>query len=401
MPRITDMQQAVEKLITSTTDVPKRARLRLAFLVFGVLLSSSIVLRRIATTTALVEQTATHPASHERRLRRTLHDPQLTWAATYARTVRRVLRCPKSGPWVVIIDESGHTERIRALVAALWYRGRALPLAWVVWNGQAPHEQAYWTDTAALLEQVAQILPEGAPVRVVADRAFGCPAFTDLVSAKGWDWVVRVQGQTRMRLRDGREQALQNLLTAPGQHWDGSGQVFKKAGWRQATVLAYWSAQHRTPLLVVSSAAAGKQLAAHYRQRAAIEALFRDWKRSGWQWEASQVYARERQEQLLVALAYATLLTLCLGEERAGHITVQGPQQGQRRPWAARDSLFQLGRQRFWERIWQGERTEVVWELAHPDAPNWSKECWQAARPSDEPIWMTGRMGKREQRRAA
>jgi hypothetical protein len=34
-------------------------------------------------------------------------------------------------------------------------------------------------------------------------------------------------------------------------------------------------------------------------------------------------------------------------------------------------------------------------------APNWSKECWQAARPTDEPIYLTERVGRREHRRRA
>jgi hypothetical protein len=400
MPSITHIQTALAELL-DTTSMTQRSRQRLAFLVLGVLLSGSVVLRRIATTSALVERTATHAASHERRLRRTLRDEQLHWAATYARTVRRVLRRPTRGPWVVIIDESGHSDVVRALVAALWYRGRAIPLAWVVWTGQAPHEQAYWTDTAALLDQVAAVLPPGGQVRVLADRAFGCPAFTDQVAAHGWEWLVRVQGQTRLRHPDGSEQSLKTMLTAPGQHWCGRGQIFKKGGWRDAHVLAYWRVGQRDPLLVVSNGPGGLRLASQYRQRSAIETLFRDWKTSGWQWEASQMHDRARQERVILALAYATLVTLCLGDEAATRITQAGPQTGTRRPWAARDSLFQLGRQRFWQRIWQGDTSAITWELAHPDAPTWSVDCWQAALPEPTPLFMTDRVGKREHRRAA
>lgn len=98
----------------------------------------------------------------------------------------------------MILDESGHSAVVRVLVAALWYRGRAVPLTGVLWPCYAPHPQSYWTDCADLLRQVATLLPEGVPVSVLADRAFGCPAFTDVVEAHGWQYVVRVQGQTRL-----------------------------------------------------------------------------------------------------------------------------------------------------------------------------------------------------------
>jgi hypothetical protein len=142
-------------------------------------------------------------------------------------------------------------------------------------------------------------------------------------------------------------------------------------------------------------------LVREYRRRSAIEALFRDWKSSGWQWEASQVRRAEHWEVLLVLLAWATLVTLCLGEAVAQQVLAQQRQRGQRRPWAAGDSLFRLGRDELWRRLWQDDRRPIGWELAHADAPNWSSECWQVARPSATPLQMTGRVGRREQRRVA
>jgi hypothetical protein len=338
-------------------------------------------------------------SSHERRLRRSLDDPHLTWEQTYVRAVRRILHRPRSGPWWVLIDETGHTDRYRVLVAALFYRGRALPLAWVSWPAQQPLSTGYWELCGLLLDRVATMLPDG-PLVVVGDRAFGCPAFIDQVAAHGWEWLVRVQGQTRYQAADGTTVALRDVVQEGGV-WHGRGQVFKKEGWRVASAVAYWRRGLREALLLASSCPGGGHLVREYRRRSAIEALFRDWKSSGWQWEASQVRRPEHWEVLLLLLAWATLVTLCLGEEAAQQVLARGPQPGQRRPWAARDSLFRLGRDAFWRRVWQDDRTPIRWELAYADAPNWSTECWQAARPSATPLRMTGRVGPREQRRAA
>jgi hypothetical protein len=401
MLSIAHLQTSVETLlIESTVELPHAARRRLVFFIIGVLLAGTIVLRRVASTHAHIALGSAQAASHERRLRRTLNDPLVGAVPMYGRVVRRVLRQLKGGQRIwVVFDESGHSDVVRVLLAALWYRGRAVPLAWVLWQAQQGHDQSYWTDCDSLLGQLADILPEGLQITVLADRAFGCPAFTDLVTAQGWDHLVRVQGQTRLRQSDGSEHPLRDLLPQAGTRWCGSGQVFKKQGWRALSVVAYWRSPCREPLLLVSSLSPQWDLVRQYRLRSAIEALFRDWKSSGWQWEASQVREVEHQAVLVVVLALTTLLTLTLGEEAAQAILAQEKQQGHRRPWAARDSLFRLGRDRLWQRLWQGDTGPINWELRHADAPNWSMECWQAARSDVAPVQMTGRVGKRERLR--
>jgi hypothetical protein len=102
----------------------------------------------------------------------------------------------------------------------------------------------------------------------------------------------------------------------------------------------------RDPLLLVTSLAACFDIVRHDRLRSAIKALSRDFKSSGWQSEASQVWALEHQRVLVLVLAQATLVTLCLGEETAEQILAQPVQRGKHRFWHARNSLFRLGRDR-------------------------------------------------------
>lgn len=401
MHSIPHLMTAVETLMAETcTALPVRTRQRLCFAVIGIMLAGSVVMRRVASTHAQVCPSPTSAASHERRLRRLLVDPTVTWEQTYARVVRRVLQRPRRGPWQVIIDERGHTDQTRTLVAALWYRGRAIPLAWLLWVAQVPQTDAYWDRCQQLLALVAPMLPDGVPVVVIGDRAFGCPAFTDRVAARGWDWLVRIQGQTRFMAANSDEQSGRDWVHQPGVRICQRGQLFKKVGWRPASLVGYWRQGCHDPLLLASSLAARWGLVRMYRNRSAIEALFRDWKSSGWQWEDSQLRTLAARERLVLLLALTTVLTLCLGEEAAKAVLAQPRQTGQRRPWAARSSLFQLGRERMWTRIWRGETTPIAWVLAHADAPTWSQECWDAARPDATALHMTGRVGKRETRRA-
>jgi hypothetical protein len=319
-----------------------------------------------------------------------LNDPLVTWERSYARVVRRLLARHQPRQWVIILDESGHTDRLRVLTAALWYRGRAIPLAWLCWPGQTPQTISYWTRCTELLDQVATLLPANAAVVVVADRAFGCPVFSDPVAARGWDWLVRVQGQTRFRDQTGHIQPLRQQVSAAGQRWKGRGWLFKDAGWREASALALWGRAHRDPLLLVSSLPLRWDLLALYKKRAAIEALFRDWKSSGWQWEASQVSKLVHQERLLLGLAFATLLTLLLGTSAAATESRAPARPARRCGWSGAHSLFRMGREAFWQRLWRNERTPIRWELAELDGPNWSAQSRAQHAPPGTTIGCRG-----------
>jgi hypothetical protein len=53
----------------------------------------------------------------------------------------------------------------------------------------------------------------------------------------GWHFEVRVQQNTRLRREATADCPLAARVSAAGQSWRGSGQVFKKAGWLEAEVL--------------------------------------------------------------------------------------------------------------------------------------------------------------------
>ncbi len=357
-----------------------RLRLRLSWSLWAILLSRSCVLRQVACTVASCVPSLGHASSHERRLRRTIADPRVCWTTTYAPVLRYLLR-NLSGSLTLIVDESGHTDVVRVLSAALWFRGRAIPLAWITWKAQTRQEHSYWQDCQRLLDRVATLLPSGVRVIVVADRAFGCPAFLDPLKTRGWEWVVRVQGQTKLQQVEGEQAGFKTKLSQQGQYWSERVQVFKKQGWRTMTAVGYWRKGCAEPLLLVSSLMLPMLSVRLYRFRAAIEALFREWKSYGWQWENSQVRELEHQERLLVLLGLASVLTLLLGVEVANELEASAKQQGKRRPWEARDSLFQLGRQRCLRRLWTNSQEPLLEAFPEIGTRSWQQICWANAAP--------------------
>lgn len=373
-------KQIATLLIQAEVKLSTRSHARLCWLLWAVLLSGTVVQRQIARTLASISPNHISASSHERRLRRAVQDTRVCWENVFAPLARFVLR-KVTGAVTIIVDESGHTDVVRVLTAALWYQGRAIPLAWIVWKAQTARESEYWQDCQTLLKRVASVLPHGVSVSVVADRAFGCPAFLDPVARRGWHYVVRVQGQTRLEHRDGTQTAIKNVLSEAGKLWSGRVRAFKKHAWRDVLAIAYWRHGCDEPLLLVSSLGLAAWSVRIYRTRSAIEALFRDWKSYGLRWEASQVRHVAHHEHLILVLALATIITLLVGCEAAEQVLAQPPQTGKRRPWAARDSLFGLGRDRLWQRLWLRSEEPLPHAFAPPGTQTWSQRCWHQAAP--------------------
>jgi hypothetical protein len=368
------IQAELERHVDARVDRASRARL--ALLVSGMIEAGSACPARIAAAVRKLGLSEAKTASLERQIRRIENDPELTASLCVHPFARAHLRwgCPKR--LLLILDPTSQDERVVMLSAAVWYRGRALPLAWAVWPANTPLAgPRFWARVEALLKEVAGLLPAGVPVTWLADRAFGTPAFTDQVAAYGWHWVVRVQGQTRFVDQAEREACVRALVAGPGCRAKRRGWVFKKAGWREASVVAFWGRRHTTPLLLVSDLPAGWELIAFYRQRYPIEACFRDYKSSGWQWEKGQVVDLAHVERLLVGMALASWLVICAGAQEAAQALGATP-TGQRRtlPYEGKRSLFTLGLQNFAR--WVEKLGESCWQLTDWDAPNWSHQLY-------------------------
>lgn len=244
--------QAVDSLFRrSIGDTPQRTRQRPVLLTLSILLSGSLTLRRMASTQASLTPQTTCAASHERRLRRALNDPLLTWERSAAPLVRRILTRQRVRRWVVILDETAQAEHLRVLTATLRHRGRAIPRAWVCWPGQTKPTVSSWERCRPARDQVAQALPAHASAAVAADRAFGGPVFTDQVAAHGWNWLVRVHGPTRWQDAQGRVPQRAQRVAQRGARWKGVARSSKmqgggrRASWRcgdgRAPVHCCWS----------------------------------------------------------------------------------------------------------------------------------------------------------------
>lgn len=376
--------QRIKGVIRATMDkrMDESSLTRLALYVSGVISQKHGSPAQAAKGLCRLHLREAQEESLERQIRRMENDPEVTAEYSFHPMARQRLLWGHPGELRLIVDPSLQEDRVVMISVNVWYRGRSLPLVWTIYPANQPLKgEGFWQRVKRLLELVATILPQRVLVTVVADRAFGTPAFTDLVEAQGWNWLVRVQGQTVYQAQAGaqggvREGALRSLVHFRGQRKKLRGQVFKKAGWRSGSVVVYWGHRHPNPLCLVSNLPPGYYLVALYRQRFAIEPTFRDYKRYGWQWEQGQVSDLCHLERLLVGMAIATWLCLLVGTWRADECLAHPPTgRSHTRPFVGKHSLFSLGLQTLLD--WLGDPyppPDIPWLPSDWDAPNWSRQ---------------------------
>jgi hypothetical protein len=369
---------------------------RLALLVTGLLAAEHAGLAPLAAALDGLGLTAAADPEHiERRLRRALNDPRLTPQACYEPMAAQVLAevaaaRPAGEALILAIDESSKADELHLFRVSLAYRGGALPLVWALWEQNVPlPDGQYWREVDQVLTRLAALLPPEVPVVVTADRAFDIPPFIDRLAARGWSWVIRAKAGSDLRFTDprGREQALREVvhtrLPGPGTRWKTCGQLFKRAGGREVSVIGCWAPGAEEPLVILSDLPPRWALLATYGRRFWIEPSFRSDKTHGWQWEASRIQGPGHHQRLLVAMAWASLLTLSLGAQVAAERLTrlahrQVPCSGMGRPRPTRESLFTQGlrrARRFWDRT---QPVPPLWGLPDPLAPSWFSQWYQA-----------------------
>jgi hypothetical protein len=428
-----------------STSYPKPVCKRLALLVGGLLVKRDCTLGALAAAVdGLAVSTAT-AESIERRLRRVLQDDRLDptqvlpalfgavlptlladLLARHAASDRHASERHAGRVLVrVVVDDTSHTDRVHLMVAGLAYRGLVVPLLVRTWEQNAPLAQGvYWTHLQGMLSDVQALLPPVLRdhVLLVADRAFGVPRMLDLLSGLGWHWLLRVQGQTHVRRRDGTTRALRSLVPGPGATWFGRfdprpaapgvadpaavAGVFKAAGWRASQVVAAWAPGADEPWLLLTSLNPTPACLLEYARRWGIERLVLSWKSRGWDLEASRVLDPARLGRLLTGLVLATLwrlaagvldATLRLADLRRRATARAGPPRAVRqlplpldadlqprqdaaRPHAAKRSLFTRGTD-IWEAIAAKRETPPLrWQFPDWDAPTWATQARHAYR---------------------
>jgi DDE family transposase len=322
----------------------------LAAISLGIIESGSSVMSQIALhLPGASAKRIVKPLSNERRIQRFVANPGIRVDAISEQFASLVLKQICARPSVhlqIALDETPKGAHLRMLVLCALVRKRALPLLWKCYPTDAPPRpmpELALDLLGRLAQLLAQLPDERRPGRVevtlMTDRGLAWPVFVDFCVQHDWHFLLRVQGQTRVRLPDGSESRIDALVPTPGTEFHGHAEVFKNAGWKQVYVCARWPADQEQPWLLISSWSARPRLDRVYRRRMWQEESFRDQKSSGFQLQQSRIRDPEHANRLLLALILAQLWTTSLGH----YVQTKGLRHHFERKKRKELSIFQRG----------------------------------------------------------
>jgi len=194
--------------------------------------------------------------------------------------------------------------------------GRATPLVWLsVLKDELKNARNDYED--ACLRRLAEVLPDSVRVTLLADRGFADTKLLDFLADLGFDYVIRLKGNTTVRAADG--------TIRPATEWVGQGGRARKL--RDATlteaqcpvgaiVCVQAKGMKEAWCLVTSNAAASsRQIIDLYSKRWGVEPSFRDTKdlRFGMGLSSTRISDPQRRDRLLLLNAFAVVLLTLLG----------------------------------------------------------------------------------------
>jgi hypothetical protein len=194
--------------------------------------------------------------------------------------------------------------------------GRATPLLWLsVLKDELKDQRNDFEDLC--LARLAQVLPQGVAVTILADRGFGDTKLFDFLDTLGFAYVIRFRGnihvsaadgQTRLAAawvgKGGRARKLRDAEVTAGRHKVGAVVCVKARDMKEAWCLAASNAE-----------ATAREIMNYYAKRWTIEPGFRDTKdlRFGMGLSVLRIADPQRRDRLLLLNAFAIVLMTLLG----------------------------------------------------------------------------------------
>jgi len=210
-------------------------------------------------------------------------------------------------------DHDGQSTLVLSLVTG---HGRGAPLLWLtVWKEEIATRRNDYED--ACLRRLAELVPPGCRVTILADRGFGDQKLFGFLGELGFGYVIRFRGNIRVADADGE--------TRTAAEWVGKGGRARKlrnarvtAQGRQveAVVCVHAKGMKEPWCLAASDAVAtAAVLVNHYAKRWTIEPAFRDTKdlRFGMGLSSTRIGEPMRRDRLLLVSAFAMALLTLLG----------------------------------------------------------------------------------------
>lgn len=252
-------------------------------------------------------------ASKQRQISRWLENDQIRPRGIYRSLIKATLTEWEGRKLYLALDSSQLWGRFTLVRLALIYRGRALPISWVVLTSQSA--TVAFEDYQVILKEAAAVLPRRCRPILLADRGFFDQKLLCLARDLGWHFRIRLKSSfwvyraSKLRAKVGR------LMPAKGQAlflhkvWitqNGFGPVhLALAHVQNPNGYQEWA--------ILSDEPTSLQTLDEFGLRFDIEEGFLDDKSAGFQLESSEIRDADALSRLALILATATLYLVSSG----------------------------------------------------------------------------------------
>lgn len=289
-------------------------RLSLAMLITGLLRGRD---GRLAKIAAKVSYGYKKP-SLVSRFERFVKSSWVEVKAFYAPLAHEILQALEPGPIVLMIDSTKLGGRCLCLMVSVYYKQRALPLAWVCFKGKKGHSAQ--TTQIELLKQVKCLLPEEASVVLVGDGEFdGADLLTWLTDETAWAFVCRTTNTTKVCYQ-GQWVSLTDVVSKLGLA-AGETALLSQVSFIQSkpvetlNLFIAWNEKEQKHIFFVTNCANETEAKHWYDKRFSIETCFADLKSRGFNLDLTRIRTPDRLARLILAAAFAYYLIILLGIE--------------------------------------------------------------------------------------
>jgi hypothetical protein len=169
-----------------------RCLITFAWAIVGVLLEKSVHLSKWGVH----RRGEAQAASKQRQFVRWLKNARIERVAIYRRLAKTVFVNWGSHKIYLALDSSSLWDEFVIVRVALVYRGRALPLSWVVLKQQST--MVAFEKYKHILKESAAILPKGCAVILLADRGFDDNDLFCAARNLGWGFRIRLKKSLRV-----------------------------------------------------------------------------------------------------------------------------------------------------------------------------------------------------------
>jgi len=211
---------------------------------------------------------------------------------------------------LLAMDGSEVGRKCLALMVSVIYEKRALPIAWIVIEGNKGHfpEDAH----VLLLERVHEIVLEGADVIFLGDGEFDGITLQATIDDYGWQYACRTAKNTQLGADDERF-ACHEVGVRPGECIGLPDVTFTLQDYGPVLVIAWWKTGCEEPIYLVTNMELVEEACYWYAKRFRIETFFSDQKSRGFNLHKSHIADPARLARLMIAACLAYIWIIYLG----------------------------------------------------------------------------------------